>query len=131
MMKVALVVLVVAGAASARLAGKLAGGFRISPGFSCEGRDYGYYADVENNCQLFHVCFPVTDEIGALIETAHFTFACNNLTIFDQQSLTCNFADQAFPCDQATTLYELSNADFFRIPEENILSFPEEGETSV
>merc|ERR1719431_72740 len=27
--------------------------------FTCEGRAYGYYADVANDCQLFHVCYPV------------------------------------------------------------------------
>lgn len=88
--------------------------------FSCENLPYGYYADVENNCQLFHVCYPVTDEIGALIETAHFTFICNNQTVFSQDSLTCVFQGDEFPCDQAPTLYELSNAEFFRIPEEPV-----------
>ena len=32
--------------------------------FSCAGRPYGYYADVANDCQLFHVCYPINDEIG-------------------------------------------------------------------
>lgn len=30
--------------------------------FSCEDEEhqrYGYYADVDNNCQVFHVCNPV------------------------------------------------------------------------
>ncbi len=24
--------------------------------FSCDGRPYGYYADVANECQIFHIC---------------------------------------------------------------------------
>ena len=24
--------------------------------FSCQGRDYGYYADADNNCQVSHQC---------------------------------------------------------------------------
>lgn len=32
----------------------------ITDNFSCAGRPYGYYADVENDCQIFHVCLPVT-----------------------------------------------------------------------
>lgn len=32
----------------------------ITDNFSCVGRSYGYYADVENDCQIFHVCLPVT-----------------------------------------------------------------------
>ena len=34
--------------------------------FSCEGRDYGYYADVANNCQVFHICWPKMNELGML-----------------------------------------------------------------
>jgi hypothetical protein len=30
--------------------------------FSCDNRIYGYYADVDNDCQLFHVCYPINDE---------------------------------------------------------------------
>ncbi|KAK4313398.1 hypothetical protein Pmani_015252 [Petrolisthes manimaculis] len=91
----------------------------IQTTFSCEDLPYGYYADVDNDCHLFHVCFPVADEIGALVETAHFTFVCGNKTIFSQESLTCAHVEYAFPCDQARTLYELSNAEFFRIPDYN------------
>ncbi|XP_042855365.1 U-scoloptoxin(01)-Cw1a-like [Penaeus japonicus] len=86
--------------------------------FSCDSLPYGYYADTDNNCKLFHVCLPVADEIGALVETAHFTFVCGNETTFSQESLTCVHDDDAFPCREARTLYELSNADFGRIPEE-------------
>merc|ERR1712080_807774 len=32
----------------------------IQTSFSCEGRIYGYYANVELFCQIFHVCQPVT-----------------------------------------------------------------------
>ncbi|KAG7161528.1 hypothetical protein Hamer_G025751 [Homarus americanus] len=39
-------------------------------------------------------------------------------TVFSQESLTP--PQEAFPCDQAETLYDLSNADFGKIPEENL-----------
>merc|ERR1712173_477836 len=32
--------------------------------FSCEGQAYGYFADVENNCEVFHICYPLTDDTG-------------------------------------------------------------------
>jgi hypothetical protein len=25
--------------------------------FQCEGKAYGYYADVDNNCQVFHIWY--------------------------------------------------------------------------
>jgi hypothetical protein len=73
--------------------------------FKCEGQAYGYYADVANNCQVFHICLPIEDDAGAVIETAHWSFICGNGTIFDQATLTCNHEADAFPCEEAATLY--------------------------
>jgi len=73
--------------------------------FSCENQPYGYYADVANNCQLFHICLPIEDDAGAVIETAQWTFLCGNGTVFDQQTLTCNFPDDAFPCEESASLF--------------------------
>ena len=77
----------------------------IKTSFQCEAKAYGYYADVENNCQVFHICLPIEDDAGAVIETAHWSFICGNGTIFDQATLTCNHEDDAFPCAEAATLY--------------------------
>ena len=32
--------------------------------FSCEGQAYGYYADVDNACEIFHICLPIQDNEG-------------------------------------------------------------------
>ena len=32
--------------------------------FSCEQRQYGYYADVDNDCRVFHICLPIQDHLG-------------------------------------------------------------------
>ena len=32
--------------------------------FSCDNRPYGYYADVDNDCKVFHVCQPIDGEDG-------------------------------------------------------------------
>ncbi|MCL4148182.1 UNVERIFIED_CONTAM: hypothetical protein GTU68_050356 [Idotea baltica] len=85
--------------------------------FSCENLPYGYYADIENNCQVFHICLPVTDGQGDLIETAQFSFLCGNETVFSQESLSCVFESEAYPCDQARSLFEISNAEFGILPE--------------
>ena len=74
-------------------------------GFSCEGQGYGYYADVENNCQVFHICLPIEDNEGKVQEYAKWSFVCGNGTVFDQQSLTCNHKDDAFPCAESPSLY--------------------------
>jgi hypothetical protein len=73
--------------------------------FSCEGQGYGYYADVDNNCQVFHICLPIEDNEGKVIEYAKWSFVCGNGTVFDQQSLTCNHKDDAFPCAESPSLF--------------------------
>ncbi|GIX94611.1 chitin-binding type-2 domain-containing protein [Caerostris darwini] len=51
--------------------------------FSCDGRTYGYYADPEVNCQVFHIC-PGAYGVG------HYSFLCPNQTVFNQAYLVCD-----------------------------------------
>ena len=47
--------------------------------FSCDGRvEGGYYADVESQCQPFHIC---ANDGTALVK---FSFLCPNGTLFNQ-----------------------------------------------
>ncbi|XP_071517646.1 uncharacterized protein [Panulirus ornatus] len=87
-------------------------GRSLDTSFSCINRPYGYYADVDNDCAIFHICQPITDAAGQLLETAHFSFICGEDTIFSQGSLTCATPDLAYPCSEASFLYEPSNAAF-------------------
>jgi len=78
----------------------------LDTSFTCEGKDYNYYADPANNCQVFHVCLPVTGEDGVtVVEYKQWSFICGNQTIFDQSTLTCNYPQDAFPCEEAPSLY--------------------------
>jgi len=88
--------------------------------FSCEGRPYGYYADVPSECRVFHVCVPLADEeTGETTETVHYSFFCGNQTVFSQDSLTCAHPESAYPCAEAEGYYDIVNAEFGKIPEEN------------
>ena len=73
--------------------------------FSCEGRDYGYFADVANNCQVFHICWPKMNELEEIIGMNQWSFICGNQTVFDQSSLTCNHVTDAFPCEESESLF--------------------------
>lgn len=90
--------------------------------FRCEGdnfpngyRNYGYYADQDNECQVFHVCLPMqqlypnnfTDPI-----TYQFSFICPEYTIFTQDAMVCQWSNEAVPCEYAADLYNL-NDNFF------------------
>lgn len=63
--------------------------------FDCKQQQFpGYYADVEAQCQVFHIC--------ALNTT--FNFLCPNGTIFSQEHLVCVWWNQ-FDCNSAPSLY--------------------------
>ena len=62
--------------------------------------------------RLFHVCVPLEDDAGAIIETQQFSFFCGNTTVFSQDSLTCNHAADAFPCAESEGLYDAVNSLF-------------------
>ncbi|XP_023232244.1 uncharacterized protein LOC111632107 [Centruroides sculpturatus] len=80
----------------------------IKTSFSCNGLGYGYYADVDNNCQIFHVCNPIEHPDGTQ-EVEQYSFFCGNQTVFNQGSLTCADPDFAVPCNQAQSFFDLNN----------------------
>ena len=55
--------------------------------------------------QVFHICLPIEDNEGQVIETAKWSFFCGNATVFDQETLTCNHPEDAFPCEESPSLY--------------------------
>ncbi|XP_043071442.1 uncharacterized protein KIAA0754 [Drosophila grimshawi] len=83
----------------------------ITDNFSCANKSYGYYADVENDCQIFHVCLPVTYADGKE-NTFRWSFICPEETIFSQESFTCmRREDMGIECEDSYRYYEL-NANF-------------------
>lgn len=82
----------------------------IKTTFTCEGKLYGYYADVDNDCQIFHVCLPLEFPDGRS-ETYTFSFFCGNQTIFNQETLVCTYPAEAIPCADAPLFY-LINENF-------------------
>ncbi|XP_066986833.1 dr1-associated corepressor homolog [Macrobrachium rosenbergii] len=87
----------------------------ISTSFSCADRPYGYYADEQNSCRVFHVCNPYLFSDGQ-VQTYQYSFMCGEGTIFDQNELTCKAEYEATPCQEAQNFY-FRNEQFGR-PEE-------------
>ena len=77
----------------------------LQTGFQCS--EDGYYADVNNNCEVFHVCHQQTDPEGKAIMN-HWSFICGNQTIFNQLTLTCAFPEEAIPCESAPQFFGLN-----------------------
>ncbi|XP_031619483.1 uncharacterized protein LOC116338410 [Contarinia nasturtii] len=80
----------------------------ITDNFSCAGRQYGYYADVENDCQIFHVCLPVTYPDGQERQF-RWSFICPEETTFNQEAFTCVRTDEMnIDCTESEKFYELN-----------------------
>ncbi|CAH2237880.1 jg4892 [Pararge aegeria aegeria] len=79
----------------------------ITDTFSCENRTYGYYADVDNECQLFHVCLPTQTTTGRNI-TYKFSFICPKETMFNQEVLVCTRPRESIPCEESPSFYDLN-----------------------
>ena len=72
--------------------------------FVCDGLvEGGYYADVEAECQVFHICG--NDGNGGLTK---YSFLCPNGTIFQQQYFVCDWWFNV-DCSLAEDLYSLND----------------------
>ncbi|GBP28910.1 hypothetical protein EVAR_93555_1 [Eumeta japonica] len=70
-------------------------------GFNCKNVPTGYYADLETDCQVFHIC-----------DTSRkISFLCPNGTIFSQSHLICDWWFKV-DCASAPTLYQ-SSAEYY------------------
>ncbi|XP_050296104.1 serine-rich adhesin for platelets-like [Anthonomus grandis grandis] len=71
--------------------------------FTCVGKVIGgYYADLETNCQMFHVC-----TIGQADEPMDIRFLCLNGTVFDQETRVCERIDEV-DCSKSERFYSLN-----------------------
>ncbi|XP_047483977.1 U-scoloptoxin(01)-Cw1a-like [Penaeus chinensis] len=83
----------------------------IVTGFSCDGLKYGYYADLNNGCRVFHICYPYLDA-EEFLRTRMFSFICGLGTVFNQVTLVCDFPNDSIPCEDSPNYYDSSNGQF-------------------
>ncbi|XP_031848201.1 uncharacterized protein LOC116433820 [Nomia melanderi] len=84
----------------------------IVDNFSCQDRIYGYYADMENDCQIFHVCMPQAR--GAM----RWSFICPAETVFNQATFVCTRTENSIPCEESENFYNLNEAIGKEVEEE-------------
>ncbi|XP_045460172.1 uncharacterized protein LOC123670688 [Harmonia axyridis] len=70
--------------------------------FDCQGRAIGFYADVEHNCRIFHMC----DEDGRRVP-----HMCANDTSFNQEYRICDW-EYNFNCSEAPMWYYLNELTY-------------------
>lgn len=89
-------------------------GDKIDTSFDCTGRSYGYYADVKNQCKIYHVCSPKTDEFGVRFYE-HFSFVCAEGLVFDQRKITCVPNKEAsHECSDSERYFEKTSEQFHK-----------------
>ncbi|KAJ0170362.1 hypothetical protein K1T71_014290 [Dendrolimus kikuchii] len=86
----------------------------ITDTFSCENRTYGYYADVDNECQIFHICYPTQMASGRNV-TMKWSFICPAETVFNQEVLVCTRSRDSIPCEDSPEYYDL-NMEIGKVP---------------
>ncbi|XP_066947023.1 uncharacterized protein [Macrobrachium rosenbergii] len=65
--------------------------------FSCDGKEFGYYSDVESNCQQYHVCNPVNFGNGH-VKYYKYSFSCSDTMRWDPTKKVCASPSTASPC---------------------------------
>ncbi|KAK8404204.1 hypothetical protein O3P69_000342 [Scylla paramamosain] len=80
----------------------------VRTGFVCDGKVYGFYADPDNACQIFHLCYPYVDA-DLVVKLRMFSFICGPQLVFDQEKLVCDFPENSLPCEAAPSFYSINN----------------------
>ncbi|CAL4214952.1 unnamed protein product, partial [Meganyctiphanes norvegica] len=80
----------------------------LRTGFRCDNRVYGYYADIDNNCEVFHICYPYVD-VDLAIRMRMFSFICGSGLVFDQEKMVCERKEDAIPCEASNQFYDYNN----------------------
>lgn len=79
----------------------------VDNSFVCS--DEGIFADVKNNCEIFHKCHITERADGSGADLRQYSFVCGNQTIFNQFSQTCATREESIPCADAPEFYYLND----------------------
>ena len=82
---------------------------KVNINFNCTGRPYGYYADVDFGCRVFHIC----DNYGRRIP-----MHCPVNTLFNQMYRVCDWAYNV-DCELSPAFYYLNENNFERESTQN------------
>lgn len=101
--------------------------------FSCFGRSFGQYADVSQDCRVFHLCYPYFNETSDELLYQRITFLCDNDSIFDQKRFICTENKTIdHRCHESEALYQTSNQEYLiRVFSQSVSANSEEVDRSA
>jgi len=79
----------------------------IKETFKCEAD--GYFADVDNNCKIYHQCNSFGKKGSSSGKFGHSTMACGINQVFDQSKLACNYESDSIPCEASSDFFYLND----------------------
>jgi len=81
--------------------------------FSCYGRSFGQYADVDKDCRMFHLCYPFFNESTDELIYQRISFLCDDESVFDQKRFICvHNSSVDHMCSDSPLLYERTNQEY-------------------
>jgi len=95
---------------------------KVNSTFSCFGRSFGQYADVSQECRVFHLCYPYMNSTTEELLYQRISFECEDGSVFDQKRFLC--ADNStidHKCSDSEDLYVQTNQEYLiRVFSQNI-----------
>lgn len=81
--------------------------------FSCFGRSFGQYADVDKYCRVFHLCYPFFNSTNDELLYQRITFLCDDESVFDQKRFICvDNSTLDHKCSESPLLYQTTNQEY-------------------
>jgi len=81
--------------------------------FSCYGRPFGQYADVQKECRVFHLCYPYFNSTTDELLYQRISFLCDNDSVFDQKRFICvDNSTVEHKCSDSEALYLQTNQEY-------------------
>jgi len=81
--------------------------------FSCYGRAFGQYADVQKECRVFHLCYPYFNSRTDELLYQRISFLCDNDSVFDQKRFICvDNSTVDHKCSESEDLFTRTNQEY-------------------
>jgi len=81
--------------------------------FSCYGRAFGQYADIQKECRVFHLCYPYFNSTTDELLYQRISFLCDNDSVFDQKRFICvDNSTIEHKCSDSEALYLQTNQEY-------------------
>ena len=81
--------------------------------FSCYGRPFGQYADIDEECRVFHLCHPYLNFTTGRLIYQRVSYVCGNNYVYDSRFFICiDRNTPGFRCNESPLQHLISNHNY-------------------